>query len=97
MSEPTVKEKAVESKPSLAIDDIQRVFEERQKTLVDFFNKETNVANRYDIKVRIEELGVIFNDVMSLRNKQMLNQMTTILKLQKEKKDDEKDHEDNYM
>lgn len=68
MSEAKV-EKAVEPKTSLTIEELQKVFEDRQKVLLDFFDKEANVANRYDIKLRIEELGTIFSAIMNaLRN-----------------------------
>lgn len=66
------EEKKVEAKtkePERAVfyvDDVQKKFEERQQVLFDAFNKETNVANRYDIKVRIEELNAIFSSIVTL-------------------------------
>ena len=67
MSESKEKVLKVDSQASgLSVDDVQRAFEERQKTLVDFLNKETNIANRYEIKLRLEELNVAYNAVMSL-------------------------------
>ena len=62
-----VAEKAhAEPKNSVSLVDLQRVFEERNKKLNDAFNSETNIANRYDIRTRMEELSVIFNEVVRL-------------------------------
>ena len=66
MSEAKEKLASVEQKPVLDIEDIQKAFEERQKALVGFLDKETNIANRYEIKVRLDELNVVYNAVMRL-------------------------------
>lgn len=35
---------------------IKKAMDERYKTLVDMFNKEVNIATRYELKLRIDEL-----------------------------------------
>ena len=66
MSEAKEKLTPVEQKPVLNIEDVQKAFEERQKTLVGFLDKETNIANRYEIKLRLEELNVAYGAIMRL-------------------------------
>lgn len=73
---PTVKEPKVKSTreepaqaPAMMLTEIQKVFENRSKALVDALDKEVNIANRYDIQTRLNELNVVFNMVMNSANK----------------------------
>jgi len=69
--EPKVKQTREEppQAPAMTLTEIQKVFEDRSKALVDALDKEVNIANRYDIQTRLNELNVVFNMVMSSANK----------------------------
>ena len=71
MSEDKAKSEAMEAsvtpRNSISIEEIQEVFQQRNDALVTAFNKEINVANRYDLKTRLEELSTIFNALMNLK------------------------------
>lgn len=40
---------------------IKKAMDERYKKLVDMFNKEVNIATRYELKLRIDELQETYN------------------------------------
>ena len=44
-------------------DRIKKLMDERYKTLVDMFNNELNIATRYELKLRIDELQETYKEL----------------------------------
>ena len=53
--------------PTLDFSTVSEKFQKRYQELTDAFLKDTNVANRYDIKLRLEELQYIFNEIIKTK------------------------------
>ena len=57
---PTNAEKAAATKAETTVDEIRTKLSNRYQELVKAFNASNNIAERYDLKNRIEEITAIF-------------------------------------
>lgn len=51
----------------ISIDSAIERLKERHKAIVEALARETNIINRYELKIRAEEVVSIFNELVSIR------------------------------
>ena len=56
---------AEQPREQLTVEQIAEKIRPRHKNLVESFNHETNIATRYEIKVRLDELVALYNDIFA--------------------------------
>ena len=48
------------------INQVGEKFEERHKKLVESLSRETNIALRYELKIRLEEIVALYNEIAEI-------------------------------
>ncbi len=59
-----------EEVPAVSPISIDRAIErlkERHQAIVEALTRETNIINRYELKIRAEEVAAVFNELVSIR------------------------------